>query len=90
MIQVIRWLVMGLASQTKAEKKFCADTPLARPTDGDGLRKAIRILEASSAMSEAMLEPLGDAFCMSYGGNVSGLKDPDYLAIAALIKASIE
>lgn len=81
--------MMGLAYQTKDEKQFCKDTPLARPTDDEGLRKAIRILQASSAMNEATLESLGDAFCEAYGSNV-GLKDPDYLAISTIIKAVIE
>ena len=51
MIQVIRWLTMGLASQTKAEKRFCEETPLERPTDDEKLRLAIMFLEAADRVN---------------------------------------
>ena len=54
MKQVIRWLTMGLASQTKAEKRFCEETPLERPTDDAKLRLAIELIKNFDEM------PVGD------------------------------
>jgi hypothetical protein len=51
-IQVIRWLTMGLAAQTKAEKRFCEGTPLERPTDDEAIRAAISILRASEQVDK--------------------------------------
>lgn len=48
---------------------------------------AIRVLEAAAKVDKAIIESIGDAFCESYGGNVRGLQDPDYLVIRALLAA---
>ena len=45
--QVKRWLLMGLAFQTKAEKKWVAATLLERPTNDELIREAISLIEAS-------------------------------------------
>jgi hypothetical protein len=42
---VIRWLLVGLGSQTKAEKRWIEAHPLRLPTDDEQIRKARRVLE---------------------------------------------
>ena len=44
---------MGLAAQTKAEKRFCEETPLERPTDDAMLRRAVDILQAARKIPRA-------------------------------------
>ena len=49
--QPIRWLIQGLADQTKAEKRWIAETPLERPTDDSAIRIAIDVLRNFDEMA---------------------------------------
>ena len=50
---VIRWLLMGLGHQTKAEKKWVEAHPLRLPTDDEQIRRARRVLEAAAKLQRS-------------------------------------
>lgn len=53
---VIRWLLMGLGQQTKAEKKWVEAHPLRLPTDDEQIRKARVVLEAAEMIIPCVAE----------------------------------
>lgn len=57
----IRWLMQGLAAQTKAEKRYVAEHPFHAPTNDEGIRAAIRVLEAAGRVDKDKAEAWLDA-----------------------------
>lgn len=71
---VIRWLNSGIASQTKAEKKFWHEHPFVPPTDDESLRAAIRLLEAAGKVDKQDAQDL-----MEYFGRHCGRGHPNQI-----------
>ena len=71
----IRWLNSGISEWTKEERAFWKAHPFQPPTDNDGLRAAIRFLEAGKGVDKISDMATLAMMWQSSGFFVTGLVD---------------